>query len=61
MMKSVIQIENGSFENFQELFYEDMDAFYEESLVPKRIEQVFYKKWPKYWDEVTYGINGDTF
>ena len=43
-MKSVIQIENGSFENFQELFYEDMDAFNEKPLVTKRIEQMFYKK-----------------
>ena len=43
-MRSEIQNKNGNFEHFQELFYEDMDAFYEESLVPKRIEQVFYKK-----------------
>ena len=43
-MKSQIQNKNGNFENSKQLFYEDMDAFNEESLVPKRIEQVFYKK-----------------
>ena len=46
-MRSEIQNKNGNFERFQELFYEDMDAFYEESLVTKRIEQKFYKKRPK--------------
>ena len=46
-MRSEIQNKNGNFERFQELFYEDMDAFYEESLVAKRIEQELYKKRPK--------------
>ena len=46
-MRSEIQNKNGNFERFQELFYEDIDAFYEESLVTKRIEQKFYKKRPK--------------
>ena len=60
LLKSVIQIKNGSFEHFQDLFYEDMDAFHEKSLVAKRIEHLFYKKRPKLI-LITYGINVDTF